>query len=83
MPEGLGGHLRSRGRSLASQAMPVHLALLRAVNVAGHGMLRMGDVPSFLKALGFREPRTLLQTGNLVFEGGRRGGTALEKHLAT
>jgi uncharacterized protein (DUF1697 family) len=60
--------------------MAVHIALLRAVNVGGRG-LRMPELKSMFEALGFSDVRTLLQSGNVVFEGGRRAGTALESFL--
>jgi uncharacterized protein (DUF1697 family) len=41
----------------------------------------MASMRAWLEALGFAEVRTLLQTGNLVFRGGRRRGAALERYL--
>jgi uncharacterized protein (DUF1697 family) len=52
--------------------MTTHLALIRAINVGGHKPMPMADLRALLAELGFDEPRSLLQTGNLVF----RGGTA-------
>ena len=48
--------------------MPTHIALLRAVNVGGTGKLPMADLRTLAAELGFRNPRTLLASGNLVFE---------------
>lgn len=48
--------------------MPLHIALLRAVNVGGTGKLPMADLRALAGELGFREPRTLLASGNLVFD---------------
>jgi uncharacterized protein (DUF1697 family) len=59
----------------------LHIALLRGINVGGHAKLPMADLRELLTALGFREARTLLQSGNVVFSGGARGGTALETQL--
>ena len=62
--------------------MSVHIALLRAVNVAGYGTIAMADLRAFLAALGFRDARTLLQSGNAVFSAGARSAdveTRLEK----
>ena len=61
--------------------MSLHIALLRGINVGGHAMLAMADLRELLTALGFRDVRTLLQSGNVVFSGGTRGGTALEDRL--
>jgi uncharacterized protein (DUF1697 family) len=64
--------------------MPSHVALLRAVNLAGHNMIGMSDLRELAEALGFTEARTLLQSGNLVFSTHSRRSTsriesALEK----
>ena len=61
--------------------MPVHIALLRAVNVGGRNAIAMSDLRGLATALGFAEARTLLQSGNLVFRSDRRTGAALERVL--
>lgn len=48
--------------------MTTQLALLRAVNVGGHGKVPMARVREVFLNLGFGEARTLLQSGNVVFE---------------
>jgi uncharacterized protein (DUF1697 family) len=48
--------------------MSTHVALLRAVNVGGTGKIAMADLREFGAALGFKDVRTLLQSGNLVFK---------------
>jgi uncharacterized protein (DUF1697 family) len=58
-----------------------HLALLRAINLAGHQPVAMADLRSWLTGLGFTDARSLLQSGNLVFRGGRRTGARLEGFL--
>ena len=40
--------------------MPRHIALLRAVNVAGTGRLPMAELRAMALALGFGNPQTLL-----------------------
>lgn len=65
---------------------PVRMAaLLRAVNVGGHGKLPMSRLREFAVSLGLTEPETLLQTGNLVFTDHRpadRLASLLERELA-
>jgi uncharacterized protein (DUF1697 family) len=58
-----------------------YLALLRAINLAGHKLVAMADLRDLLGQLGFADPRSLLQTGNLVFGGQRRTTAALERLL--
>jgi len=60
--------------------MPARIALLRAVNVGGSNVA-MADLRAMFEALGFAHVRTLLQTGNVVFEGGNKMGAALESFL--
>ena len=60
--------------------MASHIALLRAVNVGGRS-LKMGDLVAFARDLGLDNPRTLLQSGNLVFEGADSSDAGLEKRF--
>ena len=61
--------------------MTTYLALLRAINLAGHKMVAMADLRDLLGQLGFADPRSLLQSGNLVFGGQTRATSALERLL--
>ena len=61
--------------------MTTHIALLRAINVGGTKPIGMADLRDFFGALGFEDVRSLLQTGNIVFRGGTKTGTALERLL--
>jgi uncharacterized protein (DUF1697 family) len=61
--------------------MTRYVALLRAVNVGGHGKLSMPDLRDFVSALGFSNAMTLLQTGNIVLSGKRAPTRQLETHL--
>jgi uncharacterized protein (DUF1697 family) len=61
--------------------LTARIALLRAVNVAGHATIEMAKLRALLTALGFEEPRTLLQSGNLVFCGGSGDDAAVEQQL--
>jgi uncharacterized protein (DUF1697 family) len=47
--------------------MPHYIALLRSVNVAGHGRLAMADLQQSFIALGFSDVSTYIQTGNVMF----------------
>lgn len=58
-----------------------HLALLRAVNVAGHQIIGMAHLRAWLTRLGFADVRSLLQSGNLVFKGGAKSSAQLERML--
>ncbi len=43
------------------------VAFLRAVNVGGHGILKMESLRRAFLGLGFTDVRTLLQSGNVVY----------------
>ena len=51
--------------------MTVFVALLRAVNVGGTGMLPMKDLQALAVGLGLLHVRTYIQSGNLLFESSR------------
>lgn len=62
--------------------MSKRVALLRAVNVCGTGALPMVRLREIAAEAGLGSPQTLLQSGNLVFEGGNASDVALEVRLA-
>ena len=62
--------------------MSRHVALLRAVNLGPHNKVGMADLRALIDALGLGDAKTLLQSGNLVFDGGTRTPAALERLLA-
>ena len=47
--------------------MPVHVALLRAINVGGTGKLPMADLRAICEGLGFSDVATYIQSGNVLF----------------
>lgn len=58
-----------------------HIALLRAINLAGVNKVGMADLRDLLASLGFPDAQTLLNSGNIVFSGGTKTTTALEQML--
>jgi uncharacterized protein (DUF1697 family) len=58
-----------------------HIALLRAVNLAGINKVSMADLRALLVGLGFTDATTLLNSGNIVFSGGSKTTAALEQTL--
>ena len=63
--------------------MPTYIALLRGVNVGGHTKVAMSDLRDLLTELGFDDPRSLLNSGNLVFRGAARKPPQLERSLSS
>jgi uncharacterized protein (DUF1697 family) len=52
--------------------MARYIALLRSVNVAGHGRLSMVDLQESFVSLGHAHVSTYIQTGNVLFESPRK-----------
>lgn len=63
--------------------MTNQIALIRGINVGGHQAVAMSDLRDLLTQLGFESARSLLQSGNLVFQGDARTGGELERLLET
>ena len=57
------------------------IALMRAVNVGGRNRLSMATLRQMATDLGFADAKTLVQSGNLVFRGDRRGNDAIARLL--
>ena len=67
--------------------MKTYVALLRAVNVGGTGMLAMADFRAVMTKLGYGNVKTYIQSGNAVFDATKSAAgvakelaAALEKH---
>jgi uncharacterized protein (DUF1697 family) len=61
----------------------MHVALLRGVNVGGNNLIAMADLCGLLEKLKLSRGRSLLQSGNLIFEAEGRGAGELERMLET
>jgi uncharacterized protein (DUF1697 family) len=57
------------------------IALLRGINVGGHGKLPMAELVKICEAAGCVSPRTYIQSGNVVFGTKARDFRALKKKL--
>jgi uncharacterized protein (DUF1697 family) len=63
--------------------MRTHIALLRGINVGGHNKIAMADFRDLCGRLGFEDPRTLLQSGNVVLRSVSHSASQLELQLET
>lgn len=63
-----------------------HVALIRGINVGRGKRVAMADLRELLNELGYQEVRTLLNSGNVVFNAGRekpgRSGSRIEKAMS-
>src|SRR5262245_16421640 len=65
--------------------MKVYVALLRAINVGGTGKLAMTDLRKLCEEAGFKDCKTYIQSGNVVFRSSLAESSVksrLEKALA-
>lgn len=67
------------GRPARAVGAPLRIALLRAVNVAGHGLVAMADLRGLLDGLGCTDVQSVLQSGNLVFRAPKKTAATLER----
>jgi len=61
--------------------MTIHIALLRAINVGGHNLVAMSDLRQLFADLGFPGAKSLLQSGNVVFESPQAADAEVECRL--
>ena len=61
--------------------MNTYIALLRAVNLGGHNKISMAGLRGWAESLGLANVRTVLQSGNLVFQAAGTAAGALEGRL--
>jgi len=47
--------------------MTIYISILRGINVGGQKKIRMEDLKALYERLGFREVRTYIQSGNVIF----------------
>jgi uncharacterized protein (DUF1697 family) len=61
--------------------MPVIISMLRAVNVAGHNMIKMDALRALYQSLKLRDAQTYVQSGNVVFRTDERDLAQLTKRI--
>jgi uncharacterized protein (DUF1697 family) len=61
--------------------MTTYIALLRGINVGDHKKIAMADLRELLTRMGLEDPRSLLQSGNLVFRSKAMDTSKLEQLL--
>ena len=49
--------------------MPTYISMLRGINVGGHNKVPMDQLRAMFEQLGFKQVRTYIQSGNVVFQG--------------
>ena len=66
--------------------METWVVLLRGINVGGKNVIPMASLRSEFAAMGFRDPQTYIQTGNVLVGSARKRGPSaiarIERHLS-
>jgi uncharacterized protein (DUF1697 family) len=68
-----------------SPAVPAsrYVAFLRAINVAGHGLIKMSDLRDAFATSGASAVKTYIQSGNVVFDAARETAPLVFKRVHT
>lgn len=61
--------------------MAAFIAMLRGVNVGGNKRIRMERLRGLCRSIGLKNPQTLMQSGNVVFDAATRGPETVRKSL--
>ena len=61
--------------------MNTYIALLRGINVSGHKKVPMAELRELLSKMDFKNVKTYIQSGNVVFQSIRKDGKFLEAEI--
>lgn len=76
--------MASAGSALKGSRLPnrsTFVALLRGINVGGHNKVPMKELKALCLELGLEDPRTVLASGNLIFESKSKSTATLAQKL--
>jgi uncharacterized protein (DUF1697 family) len=66
---------------IANLKMKRYVAFLRAINVAGHTIVRMSDLRDAFKVAGCKDVSTYIQSGNVIFESPEEDSAAMFRKI--
>jgi uncharacterized protein (DUF1697 family) len=61
--------------------MPVLISMLRGVNIGGHHRIKMDALRALYESLKLEDPRTYVQSGNIIFRTKQKNSAALAKKI--
>ncbi len=61
--------------------MPIYISLLRGINVGGHKRIKMDRLRESFEAMGFKQVKTYIQSGNVVFKARTLSSAALSTKI--
>lgn len=59
--------------------MKVYISLLRGINVSGHKIIKMETLRKVYENIGFKEVKSYIQSGNLIFRSGEENVSKIEE----
>lgn len=62
--------------------MTTYISMLRGINVSGHNLIKMDALRKLYENLGFQNVTTYVQSGNVVFTGGKIDVYELEQRIS-
>lgn len=62
--------------------MPKYVAFLRGINVSGHKIIKMKELAEAFEDAGYKNVKTYIQSGNVIFESTKKSNGALEKAIS-
>jgi uncharacterized protein (DUF1697 family) len=62
--------------------MPLYISILRGINVSGQKMIKMEELRKSYEKLGFKNVRSYIQSGNVLFESAKASLSSLEKKIS-
>ena len=67
--------------SYTAGAMPALICMLRGVNVGPHNRVKMDALRALCESLKLENPRTYVQSGNVIFRTKEKNSAALAKKI--
>ena len=61
--------------------MPTYIALLRGINIGPHKRMKMEKLRASCEALGFRNVKTYIQSGNVICQAGKLSSDAAARRI--
>ena len=62
--------------------MKTYIAILRGINVSGHKMIKMEAIRKMFEELNFKNVKTYIQSGNVVFQSKEINSDKIEKKIS-
>jgi uncharacterized protein (DUF1697 family) len=60
----------------------MYAAFLRGINVGGHSVIKMAELRAAFKSMGFRDVKTVLASGNVLFEAPEEDAMGLSRRVS-